>query len=549
MFYWLLKRIILGPILQASSAPGSAVRRTCPRTAARSSPATTSPSPTRSSCRSWSQRRVTFLAKADYFTGRGIKGRLTAAFFKGVGQLPVDRSGGKASEAALQTGLRCCAAATLLGIYPEGTRSPGRPALPRQDRRRPDGAGGQGPGAARRDDRHRQGAAHRQVIPQIGRVGIVIGKPLDFSRYDGMEDDRFVLRSITDEIMYELMELSGQEYVDIYASTMKERSSPRPAARRASAGGRRSRRPRPPEPRRRRRSRRAPPALTRRGRRRRGEPRTGADSGGRRAVPAAGDPRQPRSGRGDAQLSCEASGAPSTSSGASRWPTPPSLFARHAELDHTGWPAGRVLAVLAAWTGVSRGPCGRRHPPGALASTWSSRCAAVLATRRGRRPGADRRGRRHPAVDVGRGAGARLRGLARLAGRAVAAAVRRRRRPRRGRRLSASTVDNIVLLFLARRGASGYAVELFAPGAATSPGRSPSRPRPRERERLAARHPRLVLQVLAYVHRRGQRARAARPPRSAALAGEQEARLRCAASSAGGRDRPRGAERRSPPRR
>ena len=58
-------------------------------------------------------------------------------------------------------------------------------------------------------------------LPKIGRVGIVIGKPLDFSRYDGMEDDRFVLRSITDEIMYELMQLSGQEYVDRYAADVK----------------------------------------------------------------------------------------------------------------------------------------------------------------------------------------------------------------------------------------------------------------------------------------------------------------------------------------
>ena len=66
-----------------------------------------------------------------------------------------------------------------------------------------------------------------KVIPRIGRVGIRIGTPLDFSRYEGMEDDRFVLRSVTDELMYELMELSGQEYVDIYAS---RGTSPRPAA-------------------------------------------------------------------------------------------------------------------------------------------------------------------------------------------------------------------------------------------------------------------------------------------------------------------------------
>jgi 1-acyl-sn-glycerol-3-phosphate acyltransferase len=62
-----------------------------------------------------------------------------------------------------------------------------------------------------------------KIVPHLGRVGIIIGRPLDFSRYEGMEDDRYVLRSITDEIMYELMELAGQEYADVYASTMKER--------------------------------------------------------------------------------------------------------------------------------------------------------------------------------------------------------------------------------------------------------------------------------------------------------------------------------------
>jgi 1-acyl-sn-glycerol-3-phosphate acyltransferase len=60
-------------------------------------------------------------------------------------------------------------------------------------------------------------------IPKVVRIGVRIGKPLDFSRYEGMEGDRFVLRSITDEIMYELMQLSGQEYVDVYAADMKER--------------------------------------------------------------------------------------------------------------------------------------------------------------------------------------------------------------------------------------------------------------------------------------------------------------------------------------
>jgi 1-acyl-sn-glycerol-3-phosphate acyltransferase len=167
-------------------------------------------------------RRVTFLAKSDYFTGTGIKGRLIAGFFRGVGQVPVDRSGGRASEAALRTGLRILGEGQVLGIYPEGTRSPdgrlyrGRTGVARMalEARVPvipvamiDTDVIQPPG---------------RVIPKIGRVGMRLGRPLDFSRYEGMESDRFVLRSVTDEIMYELMVLSGQEYVDVYATRAKE---------------------------------------------------------------------------------------------------------------------------------------------------------------------------------------------------------------------------------------------------------------------------------------------------------------------------------------
>ena len=166
-------------------------------------------------------RKITFLAKADYFTGKGVKGRLTAGFFSGVGQVPIDRSGGAASEAALRTAKRILGEGKLLGLYPEGTRSPdgrlyrgktgiarmaleaGVPVIPvamiNTDVVQPTG----------------------KKIPNLGRVGVRIGKPLDFSRYAGMEGDRFVLRSITDEIMYELMLLSGQEYVDQYATKAK----------------------------------------------------------------------------------------------------------------------------------------------------------------------------------------------------------------------------------------------------------------------------------------------------------------------------------------
>jgi 1-acyl-sn-glycerol-3-phosphate acyltransferase len=223
LFYWFLKTIIVGPIIKLLFRPWVEGEDSIPETGA---------AIFASNHLSFSDsiflpivvsRRVTFLAKSDYFTGRGLKGRLTAAFFKGVGQLPVDRSGGKASNAALNSGMKVLRRGDLLGIYPEGTRSPdgrlyrGRTGVARMaleakvpvipvamigtDKAQPTG----------------------KVIPRIMRVGVRVGKPLDFSRYEGMEDDRFVLRSITDEIMYELMLLSGQEYVDMYATSMKDR--------------------------------------------------------------------------------------------------------------------------------------------------------------------------------------------------------------------------------------------------------------------------------------------------------------------------------------
>ncbi len=221
MLYWLFKWVLLGPLLNIIFRPWVEGLENVPDEGA---------AILASNHQSFSdsiflplilERRITFLAKSDYFTGRGVKGRLTAGFFKGVGQLPVDRSGGRASEAALRTGLRVLRAGKLLGIYPEGTRSPdGRlyrgktgvarmaleakvPVIP----------------VAMIDTEKLQPPG--QVIPKVMRPGIRIGKPLDFSRYEGMESDRFVLRSITDEIMYELMALSGQEYSDMYANKAK----------------------------------------------------------------------------------------------------------------------------------------------------------------------------------------------------------------------------------------------------------------------------------------------------------------------------------------
>ncbi|MEI6362117.1 MAG: lysophospholipid acyltransferase family protein [Actinomycetes bacterium] len=167
-------------------------------------------------------RPITFLAKSDYFTGKGIKGFFTKAFFAGVGQVPVDRSGGRASEAAIRTGLRILSEGNLLGIYPEGTRSPngtlyrGKTGVARMAME------AQVPIVPVAMINTYEIQPPGQVRPHIRRVGVRIGRPLDFSRYEGLENDRFVLRSITDEVMYELMSLSGQEYVDMYATRAKE---------------------------------------------------------------------------------------------------------------------------------------------------------------------------------------------------------------------------------------------------------------------------------------------------------------------------------------
>jgi 1-acyl-sn-glycerol-3-phosphate acyltransferase len=168
-------------------------------------------------------RKVTFIAKAEYFTSPGVKGKLTAAFFKGVGQLPVDRSGVRgAGEAAIRSGLEVLARGELFGIYPEGTRSPDG----RLYRGKPGGlarvalrSGAPVLPVAMVDTEKIQPPG--QVLPKLMRPGIRIGKPMDFSRYQGMENDRFIQRALTDEVMYEIMKLSGQEYVDMYATAAK----------------------------------------------------------------------------------------------------------------------------------------------------------------------------------------------------------------------------------------------------------------------------------------------------------------------------------------
>ena len=164
-------------------------------------------------------RKVTFLAKSEYFTSPGPKGLLKKLTFIALGQVPVDRSGGRRSEAALITGLQVLSEGKCLGIYPEGTRSPdgrlykgrtgiarlaiesGAPIIPvamfNTEKIQPTG----------------------QVIPNIQRVGMTFGEPMYF---DGDSNDLAYLRVVTDQIMNRIQELSGQEYVDQYAVKAKK---------------------------------------------------------------------------------------------------------------------------------------------------------------------------------------------------------------------------------------------------------------------------------------------------------------------------------------
>ncbi|MFC7310566.1 lysophospholipid acyltransferase family protein [Streptomyces monticola] len=167
------------------------------------------------------KRRINFLAKSEYFTGKGLKGRLMAAFFRGLRGIPVDRSGNGAGHAALDAGLQVLREGELLGIFPEGTRS--------HDGRLYKGRVGVAALALRAGapvipcavtgtfEALPAGRRRPRTVPMTVRFG----EPLDFSRYANMTDRRAALRAATDEIMNAIQKLSGQEYVDCYAADVK----------------------------------------------------------------------------------------------------------------------------------------------------------------------------------------------------------------------------------------------------------------------------------------------------------------------------------------
>jgi len=221
--YFIIKNFILGPILQILFRPWVKGSKNVPN-AGGAILASNHLSFSDSIFLPLKVRRpVTFLAKSDYFTGKGVKGALIRWFFKATGQLPIDRSGGKASEDSLNTGLGVLERGLLLGIYPEGTRSPdaklyrGRTGIARMvlEAKVPVIP------VAMIDTEKVQPIGSK--YPKIRRVGVIIGEPMDFTRFAGMEGERAVLRAVTDLIVYNIMQLSYQEYEDVYASTVKNR--------------------------------------------------------------------------------------------------------------------------------------------------------------------------------------------------------------------------------------------------------------------------------------------------------------------------------------
>jgi 1-acyl-sn-glycerol-3-phosphate acyltransferase len=234
MWYWLFKYIFMGPLLSLLGRPKTEGLENIPNTG----PAIMASNHLAVADSFYLslvvRRRITFLAKSEYFTGAGLKGWLTRWFYTVSGQVPIDRTSADTASNALDTAKRLLEQGKLMGMYPEGTRSP-------------DGRLYKGKtGLAR--------LALESGVPVIpvamigtnvvnppgskmwrfGSVTVRIGKPLDFSRFEGLAGNRFIERAVIDEVMYELMQLSGQEYVDLYAATVKEGDTPaaaRPAAR------------------------------------------------------------------------------------------------------------------------------------------------------------------------------------------------------------------------------------------------------------------------------------------------------------------------------
>lgn len=219
MLYWVLKWVVFLPVIRVLFRPWVQGRENIPA----SGPAILVGNHVSAGdtylLPAMISRRLTFPAKAEAFEGRGFRGRVLKLFLEGIGMHPMDRSGGRASATSMVGVAQVLQSGQLLGIFPEGTRSPdgrlykgktgvarlvlqtGVPVVP-------------------------VGMVDTQFvrvlgIPMMRRPGLRIGAPLEFQRYAGAGNDRDVLRYVTDEIMAAVQQLSGQTYVDAYAGSVK----------------------------------------------------------------------------------------------------------------------------------------------------------------------------------------------------------------------------------------------------------------------------------------------------------------------------------------
>jgi 1-acyl-sn-glycerol-3-phosphate acyltransferase len=222
MWYWLFKYVFMGPVLTLLGRPKVQGLEYLPRSGAAILASNHLAVADSFYLPLVVSRRITFLAKAEYFTGTGLKGWFQRWFYTVAGQVPIDRTDADSAKSALSTAQRILAEGKLLGMYPEGTRSPdgrlykgktglarlaletGMPVIPvamiGTDVVNPPGS----------------------KMWRFGKVEVKFGKPMDFTRFEGLAGNRFIERAVIDEVMYELMQLSGQEYVDLYAADVKE---------------------------------------------------------------------------------------------------------------------------------------------------------------------------------------------------------------------------------------------------------------------------------------------------------------------------------------
>ena len=167
-------------------------------------------------------RPVVFPAKAEYFAARGPLGRLWAAYLRSTNQLEMDRGGARSAQATLEAAVELLRAGELFGFYSEGTRSPDGRLYRGRSGDRLAGAELRRAGDPGGDDGHEEMLPPGAPLPRPTRIEIRIGKPLEFGHLAG-EPPAKARRLVADEVMRAIGELSGQEYVHLYASDVKTR--------------------------------------------------------------------------------------------------------------------------------------------------------------------------------------------------------------------------------------------------------------------------------------------------------------------------------------